>query len=271
MPDRDRTRRTSFDAIPELYARGRPPCHEIAFDLVLEYAGIGAGARALEIGCGPGQATLPMLRRGLRVVAVEIGPNMARYAAERMAGQPVEVVCSSFEDWPLPSEPFDLVYSASAFQWVAPEVRWVKTATALKPRGTLALMWNRHVRSDDDGFADAVQEVYERCAPHLKRDWRGLPDRTMLDMAWRDEMAASGYYEDVDVRIVPFTLDFTADSYVDLLRTYSDHITLPPDELQRLLDGVRTLITERFGGRIRRDWCTVVFLGRRKADLNLTV
>ena len=78
-------------------------------------------------------------------------------------------------------------------------------------------------------------------------------------------------WRDVDVRIVPFTLDFTADSYVDLLRTYSDHITLPPDELQRLLDGVRTLITERFGGRLRREWCTVVFLGRRKEDLNLTV
>jgi hypothetical protein len=46
------------------------------------------------------------------VVAVELGPEMAAVARRNLAAFPtVQVVTSAFEDWPLPIEPFDLVFA----------------------------------------------------------------------------------------------------------------------------------------------------------------
>jgi hypothetical protein len=47
--------------------------------------------------------------------------NLARFPASK-------VVTAAFEDWPLPSEPFDLVLAATAFHWIDPAVRLVKAA-----------------------------------------------------------------------------------------------------------------------------------------------
>ena len=53
-------------------------------------------------------------QRGGRVVAVELGPEMAAVARRNLAAFPtVQVVTSAFEDWPLPIEPFDLVFAGA--------------------------------------------------------------------------------------------------------------------------------------------------------------
>ena len=93
----------------------------------------------LEIGCGTGQATVPLAERGYRVVAVEMGTDMAAVARRNLAAfDSVEVVTAVFERWPLPVEPFDVVFSATAFHWIDPAVRVAKSADALRLGGLLA-------------------------------------------------------------------------------------------------------------------------------------
>src|SRR5919197_1861623 len=99
MPDRRRLRAT-FEEVPELYDRARPLYPPALFDGLVAYAGLAAGARVLEIGCGTGQATLPLAERGLEVVCVELGAGLAGVARRKLAGFPrVEVVHAVFEDW----------------------------------------------------------------------------------------------------------------------------------------------------------------------------
>ena len=70
------------------------------FDDLVEHARLGPGARLLEIGCGTGQATLPLAERGFSILAVELGANLAEAgAAEARRVPDVEIVTSSFEDW----------------------------------------------------------------------------------------------------------------------------------------------------------------------------
>lgn len=259
----DLRRRASFNERPEVYLRARPGYPEQVFDLVLGYAGVGPGSRALEIGCGPGQATLPMARRGLRIVAVEIGASMAKLAESRTAGHSVAIHNCPFEEWRLPDEPFDLVYSASAFHWISPTVRYTRTAAALRPGGTLALFWNRQVQdSGDEGFDALAQKVYGAIAPELSRRFTE-PSSGPHRAEWLAEIAASGLYEDLNGRVVPWANELTAGEYADLLSTYSDHATLPPETLGRLLDAIRDLIDGRFGGRLRRRWATILYLARK--------
>ncbi|HEY5988888.1 MAG TPA: class I SAM-dependent methyltransferase [Streptosporangiaceae bacterium] len=109
--------RTTFTEDAELYDRARPGYPPEMFDDLVELAGIGPGCRVLEIGCGTGQATVPLAERGCRIVAVELGAAMAGIARDRLARCPAaEVVTSSFEAWPLPPEPFDVVLAATAFR-----------------------------------------------------------------------------------------------------------------------------------------------------------
>src|SRR6266511_3093437 len=119
--------RATFNEVAELYHRARPGYPPEVFDDMAELACIGPGCRVLEIGCGTGQATVPLAQRGCEVVCVELGAAMAAVARRKLARFPaVRVEVSAFEDWPLPVERFDTVVSATAFHWIDPAVRVAK-------------------------------------------------------------------------------------------------------------------------------------------------
>src|SRR3712207_9472293 len=80
--------RAIFDEDAERYDRARPGYPPALFDDLAALAGIGPGCRVLEIGCGTGQATVPLAERGCEVVAVELGPQMAAVARRNLARFP---------------------------------------------------------------------------------------------------------------------------------------------------------------------------------------
>jgi 2-polyprenyl-3-methyl-5-hydroxy-6-metoxy-1,4-benzoquinol methylase len=62
--------RAGFDLAAEDYQRTRPVCPPQLFDDLIYRAGLEAGDRVIEIGCGTGQATVPLAQRGLAVTAM---------------------------------------------------------------------------------------------------------------------------------------------------------------------------------------------------------
>lgn len=59
----DQPLREIFNEAAELYDRVRPGYPPRLFDDLAELAGLGSGSRVLEIGCGTGQATVPLAER----------------------------------------------------------------------------------------------------------------------------------------------------------------------------------------------------------------
>src|ERR671931_916695 len=166
MGDRRRLRAT-FEEVPELYDRARPLYPPELFDDLVASAGLAAGSRVLEIGCGTGQATLPLAERGLEVVCVELGAGLAAVARRKLAGFPrVEVVHTVFQAWEAEDESFDAVVAFTAFHWVDPEVKYAKPARLLRPGGTLAVAETEHVRLEGgDAFWTEVQADYDAVVP----------------------------------------------------------------------------------------------------------
>src|SRR5688572_7761630 len=80
--------RVTFDEDAERYDRARPGYPSAVFDDLVELAGIGPGCRVLEIGCGTGQATVPLAERGCDIVAVELGAELAAIATRNLARFP---------------------------------------------------------------------------------------------------------------------------------------------------------------------------------------
>lgn len=99
--DRERLRAT-FTEDAELYHRVRPGYPEGLFDDLVMLAALPRRGRVLEIGCGTGQATLPMAARGYPITAVELGPEMAALARRHLTAYPeVAIHTSAFEAWPI--------------------------------------------------------------------------------------------------------------------------------------------------------------------------
>ena len=61
------------------YARARSPYLPAFWDTVRELGLLKPGQHALDLGAGTGQATGPLLAAGLRVTAVEPGPQLAAW------------------------------------------------------------------------------------------------------------------------------------------------------------------------------------------------
>ncbi|AOR36548.1 methyltransferase [Streptomyces fodineus] len=247
-PEESRRVRLSrtFDEDAELYDAARPGYPEQLYDDLAELAGVRSGSRVLEVGCGTGQATVPLAGGGCRITAVEAGPHMAAVARRNLArATAVEVVTAEFESWPLPKEPFDAVVSATAFHWIDPAVRMAKAADALRPGGALAVVRTQHVRGGTEEFFVEVQRCYERFDPETPPGLR-LPVAGAVDGSdHAEEVARSGRFGPTVFRRYEQDLTYTTSGYLDLLRTYSGHRALPEAAGNGLLECIAALIDRR--------------------------
>ncbi|MDQ2940907.1 MAG: methyltransferase domain-containing protein [Chloroflexota bacterium] len=159
MTERDhRPLRLAFDGAAERYDRIRPHYLPQVLDDIERLGGLTQGSRVLEIGCGTGQATAGLAFSGYKVVAVELGRELAALARANLAHYPnVEVTVADFEHWAPPPERFDGVVSATAFHWIDPTVRAVKAADSLWPDGALAIIDTDHVAGGTEQFFIDVQ------------------------------------------------------------------------------------------------------------------
>jgi len=245
-----------FDDVAELYDRVRPAYPDELIDTVIELAAVDSGSRILEVGAGTGQATRGFARRGLALLALEPGPRLVGIARTHLAGFPrVRFLESSFESWPLEPAAFDLVFSAQALQWVDPEVRLAKAHAALKPGGLLAIFANIPHRGGSE-LDRAIDACYETFAPSHRS--LGAERRTALE----PQLSACGLFQVLQAREYRWATSYTPDAYLDLLRTYSDHLLLPDDERTALLAGISDAIRSH-GGTLRIEYEARLLLGRR--------
>ncbi|MCL4562258.1 MAG: class I SAM-dependent methyltransferase, partial [Chloroflexi bacterium] len=194
MNTKRETQRKSFDRVAELYDRYRPAYPEPLIEFILSASAIPPGGRILEIGSGPGKATLAFARRGYAMLCIEPGQNLAALAAKKVAGFPgVSFAVTRFEDWQETPGEFDLVISASAFHWVTPEIGYAKASRALKPGGSLALFWNMQGEYDAE-----IDRLYEKIATSLREHDREPLKERIRKRAQAIE--ASGYFSKVIVK-----------------------------------------------------------------------
>jgi len=253
--------RVTFTEDAKRYDRARPGYPDQLFDDLAEAGRIGPGSRVLEIGPGTGQATLPLAVRGCRVVAVELGADLAEVVRRKLAGYPdAEVVNAAFEDWPLPAEPFDLVLSATAFHWIDPAVRVTRSAAALRPGGLLATVATHHIAGGSAEFFAEVQDCYERFDPSTPP---GLRQSLAADIL-NDPEELPGF-EPPRFRRYEWEQAYSTEGYLDLLLTYSNHRALPVAARTGLLRCIAHLIDGRHGGYIVKRYLTELRTARRPA------
>jgi SAM-dependent methyltransferase len=232
--------RTVFDDVAEAYDRARPTYPAAVFDDLAGLAGLRPGARLVEIGCGPGKATLALAERGYAVTCIELGARMAALARRNLAAYPaVEVLNVPFEPWQPEVADYDAVVAFTAFHWIDPDVRYQRAADVLRPGGHLGVLETKHV-SGGDPFWLEVQDDYvasgaaaERTPPPRPED---VPDL-------REELEASGRFDLVGVRRHLWSIEYDVDAFLEVLDTHSRQRGLDP--------AVRADLYERIQRRVR--------------------
>src|SRR5713226_4394073 len=84
---------------------------------LLDQVDAGPTDQVVDLGCGTGQLSLPLARRGAQVLAVDVSPAMIgrmRSAAEQLGVTSLDGVAMPIEQLVLPPESVDLVMSSYA-------------------------------------------------------------------------------------------------------------------------------------------------------------
>lgn len=254
VPDKahaDRGRAESFGSVAADYDRFRPSYPpQLIDDLVALHPGA-----VLDVGCGTGKAAVPLAAGGLNVLGVEIDPRMAELA--RSHGVAVEV--AGFEAWDDAGRTFDLLVSGQAWHWVDPDFGIAKAARVLRPGGTAALFWNYD--EPDPPVQDALDAAYRAHAPELTqsvatgRGWQ--PKRPYVA-----EFGSSADFAAVTERTYRWERAYSTGEWLALIQTHSDHLRLPPDRRDALLDAI-TVALARFGDMLTVHYGTYTVLARR--------
>lgn len=267
-----------FDTVAVEYDRVRPGYPDQLIDLACEAAGLAAGDRVLEIGCGTGQLTRSLVARGLSVTAVEPGENLISVAGRNTGG--VEFVNRRFEDATLPGR-FRAAFSASAFHWIDPDVSWRKVAQALAPGGLLALIQYCGVDTEESAAdTDALLAALAGAAPGIAAEWPALRDLEtfMAGAAARRENVselwawaasqpvarsyAAALFDDADIAVIPTAVEQTADELNALFATTSLYLRMAPAE-RAALERANIAVGERLGRPIRSSLLAVLVTARR--------
>jgi ubiquinone/menaquinone biosynthesis C-methylase UbiE len=259
------TFRASFDQAAEDYDAVRPGYPPGLINDIVTIAALPTNAHILEIGCGTGQATMPFAQHGYQLTCLDIGVALLAIAQRKFTSFPnVRFHLVAFEDWPAQPDMFDLVMSATAFHWIAPEVGYPKAAYVLKDTGSLAIFSNEHLPFTS-GFAADLYQVEQRLVP----EWSEPYADHNLDAAIAETAAtinATNLFEPVIIRKYPWSQVYTTMEYIRLLNTYSNYRNLERQSRTQLFRAIADLIDRKHDGTITKSYLAVLYLAQKRSS-----
>ncbi|MCF4968623.1 class I SAM-dependent methyltransferase [Nostoc sp. CMAA1605] len=234
-------RKNWYSEVADAYNKTRPRYPQQLIHRAVELAKLPQDAVILEIGCGPGNATVAFAQLGFTMVCLEPSQKLCQIVEQNCIQYPsVEITNTSFEEWPLEPEKYHAVLAATSFHWVSPEIGYAKAADALKADGHLILLWNMTPQPQYEVYA-AFEEVYQHQAPALGRyEERETQHKQILRFG--QSVIDSGLFKCFVSEEFPCEFTYSIDDYLTLLSTLSPYIALDPQQRNALFAGLKTVL-----------------------------
>ncbi|WP_293136245.1 class I SAM-dependent methyltransferase [Microcoleus sp. bin38.metabat.b11b12b14.051] len=257
-------RKNWYSQIADAYNKTRPRYPQQLINRVVELAQLPSDANILEIGCGPGIATVPFAEFGFAMLCLEPSQPACQLARENCVIYPsVEIKNQTFEEWELEAEKFNAVLAATSFHWVSPEIRYQKTAAALKDKGLLILLWNAGVLPQDEVYR-VLDEVYQNQAPSLAEyHAKERADRAESIKELGQNVIESGLYENLIYEQLLCKTTYSIEDYLALLQTYSEYIALDDKKRTSLLAKLREALEKNCGNSIEASYLSAFHIAKK--------
>ncbi len=255
MPDQTALTKV-FDDQALAYDRYRPSYPSQLLDQLFSNCSLKPGSTVLEIGCGTGQLTIDLLERGLQVLAVEKGENLALIAQAKTKNYPQATIqIADFNEWSS-LHSFDLTVCAQAFHWFDTEKTLKKIHQFLKPAGSLGLLWHLD-RSQDTEFWKASGLIYDR----YFRPRSNISSPESYKIA-ETHLQASENWTDPITAFFPWEKWYNKEEYLGLLSTFSGHMTLAEPQRSAFFQEIADLI-DQFEAKVLRKYVSMYVFARK--------
>ena len=233
-------RKSWYSSVAEAYNQIRPRYPQALITRIIELTQLPPSATILELGCGPGNATVTFAQKGYKVVGIEPSMAACQLAKQNCVTYPqVEINNTTFEEWELEAERFNAVLAATSIHWMTPEIVYPKAAAALQNNGYLILLWNMTAQLPYE-VCQSLKEAYQKYAPSLGK-YEDRATQTQILKEFGQVVTDSGHFGGLVSEQMQWEVTYSIDDYLLLLSTYSPYIALEPqqrDDLFASLQGI---------------------------------
>ncbi len=240
----------TFDTVASTYEKLRPGYVEELYRMLFNYIAIDENSNVVEVGSGGGQATAPVLQMGCQLTAVEYGEQFSKLLRDKFKEyKKFSVITGKFEETEFEKDAFDLVYSASAFHWVPEEIGYKKVLSMLKSGGAFARFANHPYRDKGNPvLSQKIDELYGKYYYTFYNKKQENPKEYDEQQAKERAFIAEKYgFTDIQYAMFYRTRVFSAQEYIILLGTYSDHIAMEESIRKKFFGEIEETINQHGG------------------------
>lgn len=142
------------------YAAARPPVHQHVIALLQQWTGPVGYRLAVDIGCGAGLSTRPLLALASRCVGIDPADSMVR-TARRIVPQ-AAFLTAAVEAMPFARGSVDLITAAGSLNYARDlDAVWLETSRVLAPHGVMAVYDFAAARSFADPQDTTLDDWFE--------------------------------------------------------------------------------------------------------------
>jgi len=255
-------RKNWYSEVADAYNQARPRYPKELICRAVELAQLPSDAIILEVGCGPGNATITFARLGFSMLCLEPSQELSQLARHNCVQYPdVEIRNTSFEEWELTTEKFNAVLAANSMHWIPPEIGYPKAADALQDNGSLILLWNMTPQPRYEVY-QALNDVYQTQAPSLARyEDRGTQSNILRGFG--QNIIDSGRFKRLVSEQLACEVTYSIDDYLTLLSTLSPYIALDPQKRDSLFEGLREALLGNCSRSIQTSYLSAFHIAQK--------
>jgi ubiquinone/menaquinone biosynthesis C-methylase UbiE len=158
---------TTFDDLADAYEAGRSGYSTELYNTLVGF-GLNPKLTVIDVGCGTGLASRPLIENGFHVTGIDVSEPMLEKARVRFPGTWIK---GSAEKIPFPDANFDVAICAQTIHHVDRKATMTEIVRVVKPGGIVAVWWKSL------GGEDPVKMVRDSVAEDLGEEAppSGLP------------------------------------------------------------------------------------------------
>ena len=224
------------------YTKYRLPYPEELFNFLIEQLPQGSTS-ILDVGCGTGKSTEPLVKTDLKVTGIDHDSQMIEEAKKEASLKKlaIDYLVSNAEHLPFPDNSFDVITIGTAFHFFANDEAMLEIKRVLKPKGLLFVYWTlttKETPKEDDIPGNIFQ----------KYDWIRVPS-SLRDLKHISRFLEKSGLGKVATKVIPITFNATVEERVGLQTTSGFYETLSPENKKSFLNEVKEALTENLGSR----------------------
>jgi SAM-dependent methyltransferase len=241
-------RKDWYSPAADAYNQVRPHYPQPFISQVLAIAPLTADSKILEVGCGPGTATVAFAPLGAKMLCLEPNPHFYRLA---------QTNCQAY-----PQVSIKNLLAASSFHWIPAEIGYPKAAQALRAKGHLILLWNKELQPSYD-VSLLLSEVYQVHAPFLDR-YEDQETQEKIVQGLGQIITDSGQFQKVVQGTFWSEVVYTIDEYLMLLNTYSPYLKLEAEQRAILFEALREKIEQNLGNSLPLSYLSAFHVAKKR-------